>query len=225
MDEVMAAMNNLAGTDGCNLGLRDIRTIVQRRGEFQKRLRDSFYEIIDIWPEILSNEARRFEVSTFISRYRAFRLAVRTVAESPGLTPPLDESLARYIKYLNELDADLTLILAEFSGTLPRPANPNLTGIARSLRFYVQEADDEFYERLIIDHLPPDRPLKWRRGKAGAALFAKHFGLTDAEMNRAFIFSSHKKNYTGLKISSNVAPKGNDRYGIADILKKYPYQA
>lgn len=35
MDEVMTAMNNLAGTGGRNLGIRDFRTIVQRRGEFE----------------------------------------------------------------------------------------------------------------------------------------------------------------------------------------------
>ena len=45
MDEVMTAMNNLAGTGGRNLGNRDFRTIVQRRGEFQKRLRDCFYDM------------------------------------------------------------------------------------------------------------------------------------------------------------------------------------
>ena len=93
MDEVMTAMNNLAGTDGRDPSARDIRTIVQRRGEFQNRLRECFYNIIDIWPDIQSNEARRYEVSTFISRYRSFRMAVQTAADSPGFTVPLCEAL------------------------------------------------------------------------------------------------------------------------------------
>ena len=224
MDEVMTAMNNLAGTDGRDPSARDIRTIVQRRGEFQNRLRECFYNIIDIWPDILSNEARRFEISNFLSRYRSFRLAVRTAAEFTGLAPPFDDALPRYVRFLNELDSDMTVILTEFNDTIPTPARPDLSGIARSLRYYVQEADDEFYERLIIDRLAPARPLGWRGSKVAATLFATHFCLTDSEMNRAFIFPSHGKTYHGLKRSSNVATKGDDRHGIANILKKYPYQ-
>lgn len=224
MDEVMTAMNNLAGTGSRNLGIRDFRTIVQRRGEFQKRLRDCFYSIIDFWPDILSNDARRFEVTTFISRYRAFRLAARTAADLPGLSAPLSDSLLRYIRYLDELDRDMSLILSEFSGISPHPSRPDLTGIAHSLRFYVPEADDAFYERLIIDRLAPSRPLKWHKNKVSASLFARHFGLTDKEMNRAFIFVVQGKPSRGIKISSNATAKGDDRYGIAAILGKYPYE-
>ena len=223
MDEVMTAMNNLAGTDGRDLRVKDLRTIVQRRGEFQKRLRDCFYSIIDFWPDILSNDARRFEVSTFISRYRAFRLAARTVADSPGLPAPLADSLPGYIRYLDELDGDMSLILSEFSGVFPHPTRPSLAGIAFSLRFYVPEADDAFYERLILDRLTPSHPLKWLRNKVSAALFARHFGLTDKEMNRAFIFPGQGKPARGIKISSNATAKGDDRYGIAGILERYPY--
>ena len=224
MDEVMTAMNNLAGTEGRDLSAKDLRTIVQRRGEFQKRLRDCFYFIIDFWPDILSNDARRFEVKTFISRYRAFRLAVQTAAYSQELPVPLDDSLPRYLRYLDELNDDMSLILSEFSGVFPHPSRPNLAGIAFSLRFYVPEADDAFYERLIIDRLAPSHPLKWYKNKVSAALFAKHFCLTDQEMNRAFIFISQGKPNRGIKISSNVTAKGDDRYGIAAILKQYPYE-
>ena len=223
MDEVMTAMNNLAGTGGLDLSVKDIRTIVQRRGEFQKRLRDCFYSIIDFWPEILSNDARRFEVTIFISRYRAFRLATRTAADSPELSSPLDDSLPGYLRYLDELDGDMSLILSEFTGILPHPSKPNLAGIAFSLRFYVPEADDAFYERLIIDRLAPSHPLKWHKNKVSAALFAKHFSLTDKEMNRAFIFVGQGKPSRAIKISSNATAKGDDRYGIAAILERYPY--
>ena len=224
MDEVMTAMNGLADSSGgCNLSVKDLRIIVHRRGEFQKRLRDCFYEMIDDWPDILSNEARRFEASRFISRYRTLRLAIRNAAELPRLLPPLSETLPLYIQYLNELDEDISLILKEFSDSAPHSARTNLTGIARSLRYYVQEADDEFYERLIIDRLTPSRPLSWHGSKVAATLFAKHFGLTDSEMNRTFIFPSHGKTYHELKISSNVATKGDDKYGIAEILRRYPY--
>ena len=45
-------MNNLAGTGFRDISAKDIHTIVYRRGgEFQKRLRDCFYDIIDIWPD------------------------------------------------------------------------------------------------------------------------------------------------------------------------------
>jgi len=221
MDEVMTAMNNLAGPGGHDLCVKDIRTIVQRRGEFQNRLRECFYNIIDLWPDIPSNEARRFEVSTFISRYRSFRLAVRA-ADSPGLTEPLCESLRRYSDYLKELDEDMTVILGEFSGSLPCQAKPSLTGIAESLRRFVEDVDDEFFERLIFFHQAPSRPLKWRGSKVAAALFAKHFGLTDSEMNKAFVFPYRGKTYTGLKISSYTTDKGDDRYGIKTILMRYP---
>ena len=224
VNEVVKAMDRLAASGGRDLNASDIHLIVHRRGEFQKRLRDCFYDIIDDWPDIKSNEARRFEVSVFLSRYRTFRLAARAAADYPVLLPPLGEALFRYVKYLDELDGDMAVILAEFAGTLfPRPVRQGLSGIARSLRYYVQEADDEFYERLILDRLTPSRPLKWRGTKVAATLFARHFGLTDSEMNRTFIFPGHGKTYRGLKMSSNVATKGDDRQGIAAILKEYPY--
>ena len=221
MDEVMTAMNNLAGSGGYDISFKDVRTIVQRRGEFQNRLRECFYNIIDLWPDITSNEARRFEVSTFISKYRSFRLAVRA-ADSPGLTEPLCETLRRYIDYLKELDDDMIVILGEFSASLPCQVKPSLTGIAESLRHFVEDVDDEFYERLIFYHQTPLRPLKWRGSKVAAALFAKHFGLTDSEMNKAFVFPYRGKTYTGLKISSYATAKGDDRHGIQTILMQYP---
>ena len=223
MDEVMTAMNNLAGTGGRALSAKDFRTIVQRRGEFQKRLRDCFYSIIDHWPDILSNDARRFEVSAFLSRYRSFRLAAQTAADvvDPLIQP--GETLLSYLSYLDELDNDMSLILKEFSCVAPHSSRHRLSGIARDLRFYVQEADDEFYERLIIDRLTPSRPLKWQGSKVAATLFALHFQLTDSEMNRTFVFLSHGKTYHGLKISSNVATKGDDKHGISAILKRYPF--
>ena len=223
MDEVMTAMNNLAGTGGRALSAKDYRTIVQRRGEFQKRLRDCFYNIIDYWPDIQSNDARRFEVSAFLSRYRSFRLAARTAADEMAPQDPLVEILHRYLCYLDELDNDMSFILKEFSCVVPNSSRHRLSGIARDLRFYVQEADDEFYERLIIDRLTPSRPLKWQGSKVAATLFALHFQLTDSEMNRSFVFLSHGKTYHGLKISSNVATKGDDKHGISEILKKYPF--
>ncbi len=223
MDEVVKAMNNLAGSGSSALGTIDIRTITQRRGEFQLRLRECFYRIIDLWPEILANEARRFEVSRFISKYRAIRLAIRNAALQNALKPPFDTILPRYIQFLRELDEDMSLILKEFSDTVPPPQRMSLTGIAGSLRYYVQEADDEFYERLIIDRLTPAKPLNWHGTKVAATLFAKHFGLTDSEMNRTFIFPSHGKTYHGLKISSNIATKGDDKNGIVAILERYPY--
>jgi len=222
---MVTAMNNLAGTGFRDNSAKDIHTIVYRRGEFQKRLRDCFYDIIDIWPDVLSNNALKYEISSFVSRYRAFRLTARTVADSTGLPPPLCETLPRYILFLKELDEDMCIILHEFSGEPVRELRPSLSGIARSLRFYVKNVDDEFYERLIIDRLPPSRPLKWCGTKVAATLFAEHFGLTDAEMNRAFLFPSHGRTYRGLKRSSNVATKGDDKNGIADILKKYPNPA
>lgn len=224
MDEVMAAMNNLAGTGRRYINDKDLRTVVQRRGEFQKRLRDSFYDIIDIWPDIKSNEARRFEISKFISRYRAFRLAIRTAADSPDISAPLNDSLPRYVRFLDELEDDMLLILSDFPGITPHSSRPSLAGIAHSLRFYVPEADDSFYERLIIDRLAPSYPLKWYRNKVSASLFARHFGLTDKEMNRAFIFPALGKPSRGIKISSNATAKGDDRYGIAAILERYPYE-
>ena len=224
MDEVMTAMNNLAGTGSRNLGIRDFRTIVQRRGEFQKRLRDCFYDIADLWLDIKPNEALRFEVSTFLSRYRAFRLAARTAADMPEIAPQLKESLRNYSEYLNELDRDMEVILKEFFITIPIPARPSLAGIANSLRIYVPDADDEFYERLIFDHRTPSRPLKWQKSKVAATLFAVHFGLTDSLMNRSFLFPSRGPSYHGLKISSNIATKGDDRNGIAAILGLYPYK-
>ncbi len=220
---MVTAMNNLAGNDGLGLSVKDVRTIVHRRGEFQQRLRECFYDIIDIWPDVLTNEARRYEISNFLSRYRSVRLAIREAAESPALVPPLGDALLRYVRFLNELDSDMTIILDELHEALPRPARTDLSGIARSLRIYVQEADDEFYQRLILDRLSPARPLSWRGTKVAATLFATHFGLTDSEMNRAFIFPSHGKTYHGLKRSSNVATKGDDKHGIAGILKKYPF--
>lgn len=50
---MVTAMNNLAGTGFRDISAKDIHTIVYRRGggEFQKRLRDCFYDIIDIWPD------------------------------------------------------------------------------------------------------------------------------------------------------------------------------
>lgn len=223
MDEVTSALNHLAGTDGRNLSEKDIRTIVKRRGEFQKRLRDCFYLIIDLWPDILSNEARRFEISRFISRYRSIRHSIRNAVYQSALQPPFEAVLLQYIRYLSELDEDMSVILNEFLDTVPRSVRASLTGIARSLRYYVQEADDEFYERLIIDRLTPSRPLSWRGTKVAATLFAKHFGLTDSEMNRTFIFQSRGKTYHGLKISSNIATKGDDKNGIVAILARYPY--
>ena len=83
--------------------------------------------------------------------------------------------------------------------------------------------NDAFYERLIIDRLAPSHPLKWHKNKVSAALFAKHFSLTDKEMNRAFIFVGQGKPSRGIKISSNTTAKGDDRYGIAAILERYPY--
>ncbi len=219
----MTAINNLAGTDSRDPSDKDVRTIVQRRGEFQNRLRECFYNIIDIWPDIQSNEARRYEVSTFLSRYRSFRLAVQTAADSPGLTVPLSEALRKYVRYLNELDTDMAFVLAAFSGSLPRLEKTGLAGISQSLCHFVKDVDDEFYERLIIYHQSPARPLRWHGSKVAAALFARHFGLTDSVMNRTFIFPSHAKVYTGLKISSNIATKGDDRYGITAILNNYPY--
>lgn len=65
---MVTAMNNLAGTGFRDISAKDIHTIVYRRGEFQKRLRDCFYDIIDIWPDVLSNNALKYEISTFISR-------------------------------------------------------------------------------------------------------------------------------------------------------------
>ena len=224
MDEVMTAMNNLAGTGGHDISVGDIRTIVQRRGEFQKRLRDCFYDISDRWLDIQPNDVLRFEVSVFLSRYRAFRLAARSAADLSGLTLQLDESLHKYTKYLDELDRDMEVILKEFFNTFPAPARASLTGIANSLRIYVPDADDEFYERLIVEHRTPSRPLKWQKSKVAATLFAIHFGLTDSLMNSAFIFPNHGRVYHGLKISSNVATKGDDRNGIAAILKQYPYK-
>lgn len=224
MDEVMTAMNNLAGTGGRDISVGDIRTIVQRRGEFQKRLRDCFYDISDRWLDIQPNEVLRFEVSIFLSRYRAFRLAARTAADNPRLTPQLDESLHNYIRYLDELEQDMEIILKEFFNTIPTPARTSFAGIADSLRIYVPDADDEFYMRLITNHRSPSRPLRWQKSKVAATLFAIHFGLTDSLMNRAFIFPSQGRVYRGLKISSNVATKGDDRNGIAAILRKYPYK-
>ena len=223
MDEVATAMGNLAGMEDNGFNSGDIHAIVQRRGEFQNRLRESFYRIIDLWPEILSNEARRFEVARFISRYRSFRLSVRTAADIPELPPPLDEAIPRYGLFLDELDIDMSVILKEFSSSFPASPRPDLRGIARSLRFYVQEADDEFYERLIVDRVYPSRPLRWRGPKVAATLFARHFCLTDSEMNRTFVFPSHGRTYRGLKLSSNVTTKGDDRHGIAAILSRYPY--
>lgn len=224
MDEVMTAMNNLAGTGGRDISVADIRTIVQRRGEFQKRLRDCFYDISDRWLDIQPNEALRFEVSIFLSRYRAFRLAARAAADLSGVIHQLDEALQNFKKYLDELDQDMEVILKEFFNTTPAPAKASLAGIANSLRIYVPDADDEFYERLIIEHLTPSRPLKWQESKVAATLFAIHFGLTDSLMNRAFTFPSRGRVYHGLKISSNVATKGDDRNGIVAILKQYPYK-
>ena len=86
------------------------------------------------------------------------------------------------------------------------------------------DADDEFYERLIFDHRTPSKPLKWQMSKVAATLFAVHFGLTDSLMNRSFIFPSRGLAYHGLKISSNIATKGDDRNGIAAILGLYPYK-
>ena len=223
MDEVKTAMNNLAGTGILGLSDNDIRTIVQRRGEFQKRLRDCFYDISDRWLDILPNEPLRFEVSTFLSKYRAFRLAARTAADLSELTPQLEESIRNYTKYLDELDQDMSIILKEFFSITPSSTRVSLVGIANSLRIYVPDADDEFYERLILEHRTPSRPLKWQKSKVAATLFAIHFGLTDSLMNSAFIFPSKGRVYHGLKISSNVATKGDDRNGIAAILRQYPY--
>ena len=110
---MVTAMNNLAGNDGLGLSVKDVRTIVHRRGEFQQRLRECFYDIIDIWPDVLTNEARRYEISNFLSRYRSVRLAIREAAESPALVPPLGDALLRYVRFLNELDSDMTIILDE----------------------------------------------------------------------------------------------------------------
>ena len=49
-------------------------------------------------------------------------------------------------------------------------------------RASMPEADDTFYERLIIDRLAPSYPLKWYRNKVSASLFARHFGLTDKDI-------------------------------------------
>ena len=222
LDEVTAVMNTLASRELRSISDLDIHTIVYRRGEFQHRLRECFYNIIDHWPDILINEARRFELSNFLSRYRSFRHSIRVVVEEPGLPTILSDAVKFYIHYLEELDVDMAIILAEFQDAIPEKSRPSLKGIARRLRYYVEEADDEFYERLILEHRSPSRALRWKGSKVAATLFARHFGLTDSEMNRAFVFSSHGKAYRGLKISSNIATKGDDRHGISAILKDYP---
>lgn len=239
MTEVQSAMQNLADfieKDGARPtlfydGIKDAMTISLRKEEFQSKLRDCFYSIIDLWPEILINDARRYEISVFISRYRTIRHTIEDLTAIVKANPVPSERLyggtqiiLSYHEYIQELDSDMALILKEFADTSSVLATdlPRLSGIARRLNYYVHDTDDEFFERLILDHRTPSLPLKWHGSKVAAGLFARHFSLTDSEMNRAFIFNSHGKSYRGLKISSDIATKGDDRHSILSILKDYP---
>ena len=216
MNEVQTSMNNLADyITKSNAtptlfydGHVDINIITRRRGELQTRLRECLYSIIDLWPEILSNEARRYEIGNFLSRYRTFRHALHDLYEAstehPAITKtalPLTEIASRYRDYILELDEDMALILKEFSdySHIGSANRPDLSGIARRLGFYIKDTDEEFYERLIIDRHLPAKPLKWHGSKVASGLFARHFALTDSEMNRAFVFNSHGRTYRGLK--------------------------
>lgn len=128
--------------------------------------------------------------------------------------------------FFDELDDDMKYLILEFSSPPPPGGDGrmDLTGIARRLRSYVPEADDDFYDALVNDRRMPASPVTWHGSKCDCARLLRHFGFTDKEANRIFCCMHRGRRLARIKISSDMGRKGDSSYPVMAVLKDYPYK-
>lgn len=242
MAEVEAAMSEMAGhieTDDAlpNLfysGESDARTIIHKMPELRHKLRQSFYRIGDNLPIIPGNPFLVRETATHVNNYRhlrsSFKLLCYRLDGSPDTKAFLFSDKVNWsglLAYFKELDEDARDILLAYAS--PPDVNDgravDVTGMAKKLRQFLPDVDDEFFDDLINFRIIPARPISWHNGKNNCARFLKHFGFTDAMANRIFCCVQDGRPLGPIKISSDVGRKADTVQGIEAILKEYPFDA
>lgn len=211
-------------------GYADAALIREKIDELRMNLRLAYYSIADEWNNIIVNDVRLHEVGKYIKFYRRLRMYCKdfheTIKESFKKVRWIlsdTEIIDSYIEMFREMDDDMVVILDFFENAdlTILPHNQRLEGLAKQMKRYVAEVDDEFYESLILKGRIPATKVKWLGKRNEASLFAIHFGLNDYQMNSAFIFRCHTKVYRPLKISSDKPTNAYETYDIYKILKDY----
>ena len=242
MAEVEAAMSEMAGhieTDDAlpNLfysGESDARTIIHKMPELRHKLRQAFYRIGDNLPDIPGNPFLTRETTTHVKNYRQLRTSFKLLFYGLDRNPDAKEFLFSdkmdwdsLLAYFKELDDDARDSLLAYAS--PPDVNDcravDVTGMAKKLRQFLPDTDDEFFDDLINFRIIPARPISWHNGKNNCARFLKHFGFTDAMANRIFCCVQDGRPLGKIKISSDAGQKADTAQGIEAILKEYPFDA
>ena len=195
-----------------------------------ERLSTLYYFVCDNWDDIEKNPILSCEVLSFVNSFRVFENTLRSLGQYMDRNTGCLESefsdsfiVYEYFSLLNESKRRFAEVLMR----IPQICEMNsvrrskFRGIAKDLKQYVRGANDEFFDRLIYDHVILGGKVEWIGPKNEATLFAQKYMLSQKIMNDAFIFHSKNGSCSIVQFSKDKCCNEKESYRIWPILSKY----
>ena len=224
IEEVMKSANSNVHE---SYSMERLRTSLSGLSE---KLSTLYYFVCDNWDGIERNPIMSCEVLSFVKSFRVFEDTLCSLGQymdknTGSLESVFSDSFIvyEYFSLLNESKRRFAEVLTR----IPQICEMNsvrrskFRGIAKDLKQYVRGANDDFFDRLIYDHVILGGKAEWIGPKNEATLFAQKYMLSQKIMNDAFVFYSKNGSCSVVQFSKDKCCNEKESYRIWPILSKY----
>lgn len=230
MGSVMDYLSPVPGASQDELGCKfDVDTVEELYPELRTQLTQAMRYLRREWNEIIQNDMRMEEASSFVKMCREFQGVVtqfdNCVCEHDAAAAAVlnDWWIGRTYFVMMHDWARQNAYLTDFIENRFRPLvlqkNP-FNGAARKFRNYFSGVGDNDLEAFVRYGVPFPKRITWRGERCEAVIMGKLMGRTCAEMNHAFLILGADRMPKVLSYQRDYPKMGEQYYGITPLTQE-----